>query len=275
VSTAITTAPVPGQGVDPGWLSARQEADASGRAGTVEELLPPLVAYYERRSIDRLQVVDLGAGRGANQQWLRPRLPFAQHWTHVDYDVEILHHDRLPDTTYVCAPVEALPRVLSQLAAGPVLVTCSALLDVLARDTLMGLCGDFVRAAIPALFSLNVTGAMVLDPPEPDDEALLTAFNAHQRRDQRAGPQACDLVLQRFESAGVRVETCETPWRLAPTEDSPFVDQFLRERVAAAVEQVPELAERGAAWLERRRNTLRQGRLRLTVGHRDLLILPD
>ena len=64
--------------VDPGWLAARAAADTSARAATVGTLLPELINYLietvGRRDV--LEIIDLGAGTGANQRWLAPRLPF-------------------------------------------------------------------------------------------------------------------------------------------------------------------------------------------------------
>ena len=65
-----------------------------------------------------------------------------------------------------------------------------------------------------------------------------------------------------------------TPWVLDATSDHRFVARFLRERVDAAVEHEPTLGPAGATWLRRRLAQLDDPGTRITVGHRDLLLLP-
>ena len=65
--------------VDPGWLAARVAADDAARAATVSTLLPELSTYLMDAAGpgSTVQIIDLGAGTGANQRWLAPpdRLP--------------------------------------------------------------------------------------------------------------------------------------------------------------------------------------------------------
>ena len=48
-----------------------------------------------------LEIIDLGAGTGANQRWLAPRLPFVQRWIHLDHDPAISRSLPLPDDTMI------------------------------------------------------------------------------------------------------------------------------------------------------------------------------
>jgi len=67
--------------VDPSWLAARVAADTSARAATIDTLLSELISYVidVGGSGDVLEIIDLGAGTGANQrrlsagQWPYPR----------------------------------------------------------------------------------------------------------------------------------------------------------------------------------------------------------
>ena len=77
----------------------------------------------------------------------------------------------------------------------------------------------------------------------------------------------------RFGDLGARVEVGASPWRLG-AGDAALVSEWLDGWVGAAVEQRPELAVDGAAYLERRRTDLEHGRLAVTVPHLDLLALP-
>jgi hypothetical protein len=106
------------------------------------------------------------------------------------------------------------------------------------------------------------------------DQPLLDAFNDHQRRDGRAGPDASTLAGNALRGGGFTVRTQETPWQLTSSRDSPLVTQLLQERVHAAVAQDPDLVATAAGWLDLRRVQLGRGILQVELGHRDILALP-
>jgi hypothetical protein len=222
-----------------------------------------------------LEIIDLGAGTGANQRWLAPRLPFQQRWIHLDHDPTISRSQPLPHHTVIIdGSVEALERLLADGASDHRLVACSALLDVLTTDHLDAVCRAVINNQVPALFSLSVTGTQRISPMDPRDQLLLAAFNDHQRRAGRAGPDATTLAVDTLCTGGFTVRIQETPWQLATSSDSAFVEQLLQERLDAAVAQDPSLAAVATAWLELRRAQLELGVLRIEVGHCDILALP-
>jgi len=262
--------------VDPSWLAARAAADTSARAATLASLLPELINYLidtaDRRDV--LEIIDLGAGTGANQRWLAPRLPFIQRWIHLDHDPAISRSlPLLDDTMIIDAGVETLGQLLAS-STEQHLVTCSALLDVLTMDQLDAVCRAVIDNQVPALFSLTVTGTLSLTPVEPHDQRLQDAFNDHQRRARRPGPDAGTLVVDVLCAGGFLVRTQETSWHLSGSSDSAFVERLLRERLDAAVAHDPTLVPIAAAWLELRRSQLALGILGLEVGHLDILGLP-
>ena len=235
-----------------------------------------MINYLTRGPRGRvLEIIDLGAGTGANQRWLAPRLPFQQRWIHLDHDPAISRSLPQPDDTLIIdSSVESLGRLLADGSRDHRLVTCSALLDVLTTPQLAAVCESVIDNQVPALFSLSVTGAKSLSPVDPHDQSLLDAFNDHQRRNGRAGPEAITLAGDALRAGGFTVRTQETPWRLTASSDAAFVEQLLRERLDAAVAQDPSLAPVAEAWFELRRAQLELGVLRMEVGHRDILALP-
>jgi hypothetical protein len=223
-----------------------------------------------------LEIIDLGAGTGANQRWLAPRLEFVQRWIHLDHDPAISRSLPLPDDTMIIdGSVElALGRLLAGRASDRHLVTCSALLDVLTTDQIDVVCRAVIENHVPALFSLTVTGALTMSPADPYDQPFLAAFNDHQRRVGKAGPDATTVAVNALCAGGSTVRTQETPWRLTASSDWAFVEQFLQERLDAAVAQNPSLAAVATDWFELRRSQFALGILRIEVGHRDVLALP-
>ena len=57
--------------------------------------------------------------------------------------------------------------------------------------------------------------------------------------------------------------------------DPALIRQWLQERVAAACRVRPDLADPATAYLARRLDAADHGRLRVVVGHRDLLAVFD
>jgi hypothetical protein len=270
-ATAIAT-------IDPRWLAARVVADTAARAATLNALIPELISCLIKigDGADGIEIIDLGAGTGANQRWLAPRLPFRQRWVHLDHDPVISRSLPLPaDTMIIDGSVEALARLLDDHDGDRRLVTCSALLDVLTRAQLDAVCGALIDNQVPALLSLTVTGTLGVTPSHEDDQLLLDAFNDHQRRASRAGPEATSLASRELQAGGFRVLCQETPWELTAASDRAFVEQVLLERLDAAVAQDRVLAPSAAQWFELRRAQLAVGILRIDIGHCDILALPD
>jgi len=282
---------LPERPVEPEWLALREPADARARQAGAATLLTPLLSHLAGRpyagpgrpSPDGagrgVRVVDLGAGTGANLRWLAPRLSVlregaleAQHWTLVDHDPRLCSWGPASSTT-VRADVADLPRLLTQLD-GVDLVTAAALLDLLDGPTLAAVVDATVAHGVPTLLALSVTGSVHLDPSHPADGAVRAAFDAHQRRDGRLGPDAPTEAVRRYRDRGWTVVEAPTAWRLG-AHDTDLVLAWLEGRVEAAVEWQPSLDDRARAWLERRRAQALAGLLSVVVDHVDVLALPD
>lgn len=151
--------------------------------------------------------------------------------------------------------------------AGTSLVTASALLDVLTAEEVEGLAAACAGAGCPALFTLSVTGQVEFAEPDPLDTEFSEAFNDHQRREGRLGPDAVDAAAEAFERQGMRVLTAPSPWRLGPHETE-LTAEWLKGWVGAACEQRPELAAAADTYLRRRLGTQAP---RVIVRHTDLL----
>jgi hypothetical protein len=242
--------------VSPEWLALREPADAAARSGELAERLARHLP-----ATGRLVIHDLGGGSGAMGRWLAPRLPGRQHWVVHDTDEELL---------VLAAPAfevrsSDVTRLERDDLAGAGLVTASALLDLLTRDELHRMLG--ACAGIPALLALTVVGHVTLRPSDPLDARIGAAFNAHQRRGGRLGPDAVAAAIDELGDAEVVVR--ESPWQLGPAHAS-LAAEWLRGWVAAACEQEPALAREAGAYLDRRL----AGDLAVTVEHAHLLVLP-
>ncbi|QGN57242.1 class I SAM-dependent methyltransferase [Nostocoides sp. HKS02] len=271
----MTAVPV---GVSPEWLQLREEADAAARSRALVhrlvEHLPEGTAYIH----------DLGCGTGAMARWLAPLLPRPQHWVMHDHDPALLAQAaRTVPTAAGGAPVTVEVREgdLTHLSrgelAGASLVTASALLDLLTAtelDRLVTACGE---AGCPVLFTLSVVGQVRLSPRDPLDPLVAAAFDHHQRRtvDGRTllGPDALARAAEAFARTGAEVLVRPSPWRLDAHQSS-LAAQWFTGWLDAACEDSPDLAARAERYGRRRLAAAYAGRLRVSVGHADLLVVP-
>jgi hypothetical protein len=269
------TAPVR---VSPAWLELREPADAAARAtDLVDELrrgLPP-----------RIVIHDLGCGTGSMGRWLAPRLPAPQHWVMYERDADLLARvpAHMPDAAAdgSVITVETRRRDITRLdhgeLAGASLITASALLDMLSADEIARIVATCVGAGCPALLTLSVIGRVELTPPDPLDEPIATAFNAHQRRSvdgrRLLGPNAADAAADMFVRLGADVLVRPSAWRLDAAHAA-LTAEWLTGWVGAACEQRAELRTAARAYLRRRRAAAIGGNLRVSVHHHDLLARP-
>ncbi len=242
--------------VSPAWLALREPADAAARSAELAERLARHVAGR-----NGLVIHDLGGGTGAMGRWLAPRLPGPQHWVVHDRDAELLELAAAPGVALRTSDVTQAD------FSGADVVTASALLDLLTADELAAILA--ACAGVPLLLALTVTGRVALTPAEPLDARLEAAFNAHQRRDGRLGPDAVAAVRAR----SARVLVRPSPWHLGAAQ-AELAAEWLEGWVAAACEQDPALAPEAAAYRERRLAQAGTGALAVTVDHADLLVLP-
>jgi hypothetical protein len=262
------------------WLDLREGADAAARSREV-------VRHLRRRlpAAGPLVIHDLACGSGSMGRWLAPLLHGPQHWILHDRDSELLARAavEVPGPAADGAEVSAETRVsdITRLAhedlAGAMLITASALLDLLTREELTRLIGACADAGCPVLFALSVTGRVRMIPPDPLDGPIAAAFDAHQRRltmrGRLLGPDAVNAAVGGFGRLGAEVLVSPSPWRLGGAE-SYLAVEWLTGWLDAACEQDPSLVPDADLYRRRRLGEVAAGSLAVTVGHADVLVLP-
>lgn len=255
---------------EPDWLDLRAPFDDAAR----QYARPLLDKAAEALSVGPerpLVVIDIGAGTGNSMRWfdhhLRERLPGRSlHRVLVDADEAALDiaAQRFGTTVRtVAAPIASLPDIAATALAeasleatqpSNLLITGSALLDVLTRDDMVAIAETLRRFSGIGLFLLSISGQWRLSPPHPNDEALDEAFGRHQSRQSRLGTQAAAALEEEAGRIGAQVESSDSPWHLEAPRDAEFLTRFLTERVDAAIDADPSLATIGQAWLAQRLN---------------------
>lgn len=256
------------------WLDLREHADAAARSrDLVRQLRGRLPADGP------LLVHDLACGSGSMGRWLAPLLLGPQHWILHDRDPELLEPAaaNVPTDATVETRLGDVTRLGPDDLAGASLVTASALLDLLTEDELTALAAACAGAGCPLLFTLSVTGRVELLPADPLDARVAASFDEHQRRvtprGRLLGPDAAEAAVEAFRALGAEVVVEPSPWRLG-AEESGLAAEWLAGWIGAACEQDPDLAADADLYARRHLREAEAGRLAVTVGHADLLVLP-
>jgi hypothetical protein len=212
---------------------------------------------------------DLGGGSGSMGRWLAPRLRGPQHWVVHDRDPDLLELAvaGAPEGVSVQARRSDVTRLAPHDLAGADAVVASALLDLLTADELGAMLG--ACRGLPMLLALTVAGRVALTPADPLDAPIAVAFNAHQRRAGRLGPDAVAAAVGALGDTACAVRPGH--WRLGAAE-AELTGEWLEGWVTAACEHEPGLP--AGAYLSRRLAQADAGELTVTVEHADLLVLP-
>jgi len=248
------------------WLALREPVDAVSRSMRLTRAVAAALPRY--RAID---VIDLGAGTGANVRFLAGKLPLPQRWLLVDRDQRLLDHG---PKAWPCECVDLRDAVFdSKLFAGRSLVTASALLDLASDSWLKALVERCRDAGAAVLFALTYDGRIDFAPAEPEDEAVCDLVNQHQRRDKGLGPAAGPSAVARtnelFTAAGYHMERETSDWVLT-SDSQELQQQLIRGWTEAARVMAPDRSAAIADWSTRRMDHVDQGRSQLIVGHQDL-----
>jgi hypothetical protein len=255
------------------WLALREPADTRARdVGLTAQLasLPP------HRAPARF--IDLACGTGANLRYLAPYVEGEQHWLLVDSDASLLAKVGLvPGCRIDTRQLDLVTHLHAVDFAPDVIVTASALLDLVSEGWLTELVERCRAHRCAALFALSYDGRITFTPTDTDDAWIRDLVNRHQLTDKgfgpALGPEAWRRACELFRDAGYDVHTAQSDWNLLPTER--LLQQSLLEGWAsAAMDLAPCESDRCRSWLARRLAHVTNETSRITAGHEDLLARP-
>ena len=271
------------------WLALREPADHQARS---EVLTWQLSEFFAGRN--RVDVIDLGSGAGANLRGTAPWLPDRQSWLLVDHDPALLGVARQVLSAWAdesrtdgrrlilrkgskhlevdFAQADLTVELEALLAQAPDLVTASALFDLVSETWLDTLAAALHEAKIPVYAVFNYNGRQSWAPPHRLDATIVAAFNEHQHTDKGFGPAAgagaADVLARRLSDAGYAVSTASSPWLLG-AGDQELMSELAGGIAMAAHETHAVSPEETEEWLSER-----QRAAGVSIGHTDLLAVP-
>ena len=285
-------------GFSAAWLALRAPYDDRARdAGLIARL-----ADWCRLRDPPVTLIDLGAGTGGLFRGLAPHLGIDQQWLLYDAEADLQAHVARANADWAAAsghcarggtvtlqPSEHRAQVRCEtrdLAAGvdPAwlqsvdVVAASALFDLVSRAW-VGQVVDLSRTAGVAVYAaLSFDGRMEWQPADPDDAALTEVFLAHQTRDKgfgtALGPEGGTALAEALAARGYDVRTARSDWVLH-ADDRALQREVLDGWAAAARELASVDVHQIDGWATRRCALIAAGHSSLTVGHVDVLGLPQ
>ena len=246
------------------WLGLRESADHAARSADLTRAVIDLLP-------DRPRILDLAAGTGSNRRYLAAAGSERADFLLVDHDPLLLA--RVPEMAGVetrCLDLSTLDD--REIFDGRQLVTASALLDLVSEPWLRAVANRCAECGAAALFALSYDGRIVCSPQDPDDGAMVSLVNEHQRTDKGFGPalgaDATDRAMGCFGDLGYRVQRAPSDWLLTPAAGE-LQRQLIDGWAQAAAEMAPQQIRTIDAWRERRLAHVAAGWSAITVGHED------
>ncbi len=281
------------------WLRLREDADLAARDPALARRFAAAVSRPASRPV---RLIDLGAGTGANCRALLPRIAGDQEWFLVEHDADLIAAQAEAFTLWARRqgyPIRAgggqividggaswhLTSLPLDLAADHAAlealaidgVAASALFDLVSAAWIERLAAFLAARRAPLLAALTVDGRRQWRPALAEDAIIATRFAQHQARDKGFGPALGGTAPEALHHAliahGFRVSDSASDWRL-DGRSAALLAALIAAEAEAATEAAPDHAAVIAAWQEKRRLQLADGKLELTIGHRDLLALP-
>jgi hypothetical protein len=258
------------------WLALREPLDMRARNRDVLEAVA--AAFADQPS---LSIVDLGSGTGSTLRALSSWFPRAQVWKLVDNDpvllAEAFASARPAGTTVETVQFDLIDELGPLFDAGTGLVTASALLDLVSETWLANLAASVAARSLPVYMALSYDGRVAFGSFDPDDAAVISAVNAHQRTNKgfgaALGPRAAASAERIFRALGYSFVKGPSDW-IAEAADPTFQLELLAGWRRAAEEMGDLPRDALDSWFRRRCAAVEAGELTLSVGHVDFFAQP-
>jgi hypothetical protein len=256
-------------GFSAAWLDLREGFDRAARSDALMRRFASLLAPAPR-------IVDLGAGSGSNVRALAPLVPARTRWRLVDDDEALLALAATRCGEVACERRDLVHDLEAAIGDADG-VAAAALADLVSSDWLDRLFAIAARRAAPVLMTLTTDGTPVLEPAAPGDAAVIAGFTLDQARDKGFGPalgaNAPGALIAAATRHGYGIEAAHSDWQIG-TDDAAMLGAMLDYLAGGAIAAQPESHDAVKAWHAARRADVAARRLRMRVGHRDILAYP-
>ena len=281
--------------INPVWLEERYPMDAAARNRQLEQTV-----VESFKGVQRLRLLDVGAGLGANTRYYLEVFPGDQHWLLVEREPALAVQCRLALAAHAarkgwdCAATSGglvlqLPRkrVTVELIEGSLLkvdtlvdldgidlVTANAVFDTLSRQQFNHFAQSLARHRLPLLATLLYRSAH-FEPAEQRDGTYLKLYEQHMIRPRSfgsaMGPACSRYMMAALSNLNMTVSNGKSDWRI--TSAHPRMMNYMLDFMQQAIgEMILSSTDHGRLkqWVEAKRKQLTLGKVNLFVSHTDL-----
>lgn len=264
-----------------GWLEETEQVDSQSLNEMVLGEVHRQLGARQRPAGDPVRIVEFGCGLGANRRRLSVRMTAPQHWRMIDFDPEVTEMFRKryrPDTdptTDLVLLDDTAQATVEDLLDDVDLVVLSGRSAYLPAEVQQQLLTTAKAGKIAVWGNLLPTGYVKFEPESPDDQKV------HQMT-LPAGPDPTSALIRMMETTGFRVLKGESDWVVRGESDSFWYSKgralqrhFLQRYLGQARRNHPDQAAGLLAWANKRSVLIERKKTILTVGHTDILAIPE
>lgn len=280
------------------WLNDRYPFDSEARNKSLEA---KVLSYLKEKK--EVNLVDVGAGTGANTLYLMDKIKSNQHWYLIEQDASFknIFCRRLEDFAtfhkYECTSannqiqittptkelafeyIEGSLLEIDQLV--PLenidLVLANAVFDLFSKQQIQEFLNPLLQKEIACYFTLNYKGQSFL-PEDPFDNTYISLYEDHMERPQAMGTATGKTVgpyltecLETFQTVEQNLST----WQIQKEDIKmhyyllSFMENAIQE--LALQEEVKSLLSK---WIQRKKDLVITRQLELRVQHWDIFSYP-
>lgn len=283
------------------WLSYRAACDTAARNKSIER---KFLEFFDHKPT--LDIVDVGAGTGANFRYYFNRIKQNQHWTFIEKDA------RLTEETNACMAqfaqqqgykleqknsnlihisadtkqasikiIQGSLHDIEHLVSLPDadVVTANAVFDLISYEQFDALVHKLKKEYVCLLSTMNYYEISFL-PFSEADMRFIHWYHMYMKRPQSfgiaMGPDACEEMLDLLHQHGMIIVQEASQWHI--TRNNTAMHHFLLNFMEDAVHSLNLAAcekEAFDQWMAERKQLCRERKLEIYVDHNDIFAYPD
>lgn len=278
------------------WLETRYPFDARARSHTLETLA--LDSFQNKSAVN---IVDVGAGTGANTRYYQKLLPNLQKWTLIESNSafsnqwkgsfmewcnqnrlsyrdenvdEIVLHNTMQSLTVCWRSGSALDLAKLTIPDKVDLVVANALFDLFSVHQFENFASTLAEYKIPLLTTLNYQ-SMLFIPADPLDRKYIQLYESHMQRPRPEGNAMGSNCSQHagriMNELGASVYREKSTWDIR-NQDRQMLTYLLNFMQTSIVELLtsPKDVQQLDEWINSKQKEMEADKLRLVIEHSDM-----
>lgn len=283
------------------WLSYRSACDAVARNKGIER---KFLEFFNHKPT--LDIVDVGAGTGANFRYYFDHIRQNQRWTFIEKNAQLIEEAKAciahfaqqkgyhleqkhSNLMHISAGDKQASIKIIQGCLGDIehlvslpdadVVTANAVFDLISYEQFDALVRKLKKEYVCLLSTLNYYETSFL-PFSDTDARFIRWYHMHMKRPQQfgiaMGPDCCEEMLDLLHQQGMIIEQEASQWHI--TRNNTAMHHFLLSFMEDAIHKLNLAAcekEAFDQWMDKRKKLCRERRLEIYVDHNDIFAYPD